>query len=115
MTKEDELKAEIADLYDRLHRAQAELREIKLAAMPFHAGDIVEVKLWRRSSGVVGGIGGRVANSWEVAIVRSVSRWGTFMVSLRKKDGTWAKTEWDADVAELRPSAVVGNTGNVLQ
>jgi cell division protein FtsB len=40
VAREDELKAEIADLYDRLHRAQAELREIELAAMPFHTGDI---------------------------------------------------------------------------
>jgi hypothetical protein len=99
--REDELKAEIADLYDRLHRAQAELREIELAAMPFHAGDIVEFK--------------RSELGWEAAIVRAVTRWGTFMVSLRKKDGTWAKAERHAIVSEMRPLAVVGNTGNVLQ
>jgi hypothetical protein len=113
VTKEDELKAEIADLHDRLHRAQAELREIKLAAMPFHAGDIVEVLIWRRRGGGVSG--GPLPWQWQAAIVRSVSTWGPYKVSLRKKDGTWSKAERHAGITELRPFAVVGNTGNVLQ
>lgn len=84
----DELKSRRAALQLAVKEVDDQIKEIELATMPYHVGDIVEYRAY--------------GMDWITVIVRSCNRYGGYRVSPLRKNGQWSLAERHAWESVMR-------------